>query len=325
MSTPRLSILIVSWNVSELLKECLHSIEAVRETVPLEVIVVDSGSSDDTVAMVRASYPWVQLLPQPENVGFARGNNIAIEEARGETLFLLNPDTVVVGNALQTLLDTLERHPEAGVVGPQLRFPDGSPQSSRRRFPTLTSAFFESTWLEPWAPRHVIERYHATDLPPHREVEVDWIVGAAMMVRRAVVETVGLLDEEYFMYSEELDWCRRIRAAGWRILHQPAAVVVHHAGKSSEQAATDRHINFQRAKLRYFRKHHGNTAYGALRLFLLLNYLWQLLLECGKWLLGHRRALRRQRVVAYWQVLRSGLPAAGASEVVLLEAGAERK
>jgi GT2 family glycosyltransferase len=131
------------------------------------------------------------------------------------------------------------------------------------------------------------------------------------MTRRAVVNEVGLLDPDYFMYSEELDWCRRIKTAGWRVVYLPAAKIIHHEGKSSEQAVTARHINFQRAKLRYFRKYHGFLVTLALRLFLLLNYIWQLALESVKGLLGHKKELRRQRVKAYWQVIRSGLRPAG--------------
>jgi hypothetical protein len=136
-------------------------------------------------------------------------------------------------------------------------------------------------------------------------------MGAALMVRRKVIDQVGLMDEAYFMYSEELDWCRRIKDAGWRVVYFPRAEIVHYEGKSSEQAVTARHINFQRAKLRYFRKYHGRPACALLRAFLLLSYAGQLLLEGAKGLLGHKRALRRQRVSSYLQVLKSGLRPAG--------------
>jgi N-acetylglucosaminyl-diphospho-decaprenol L-rhamnosyltransferase len=126
------------------------------------------------------------------------------------------------------------------------------------------------------------------------------------------VEQVGGLDPGYFMYSEELDWCRRIRAAGWRVVYLPAAQIVHHAGKSSEQAVTARHINFQRAKLRYYRKYHGSGAAWLLRLFLLASYVAQIGVEGAKGIIGHKRALRRQRVASYWEVVKSGLrPADG--------------
>lgn len=310
-----LSIIIVSWNVRDLLGDCLRSVAAGRGDLELEVIVVDSGSSDGTPQMVEEAikqepFP-VRLIARPDNVGFAKGNNIGIRQARGQYILLLNPDTEIVGDALSVMVSYLAENGDVGVVGPQLRYPNGVVQSSRRRFPTLATAFWESTWLEPWAPERLLERYYVLDRPDDAAGEVDWVVGACLLTRRAVVEQVGLLDEDYFMYSEELDLCRRIKAAGWRVVYLPAAEVIHHEGKSSEQAVTARHINFQRAKLRYFRKYHGRLACFLLRSFLLLNYLWQMVLEGSKGVLGHKRALRRQRVSAYWQVLKSGLRPAG--------------
>lgn len=306
-SPPTLSILIVNWNVRDLLRDCLRSIERGWGDLEVEVIVVDSASTDDSVAMVAVEFPWVTILPQMENVGFPRGNNIALARARGRALLLLNPDTVILDDALPSLLAYLDAHPDVGAVGPQLLNADGSVQSSRRRFPTLATGVFESTWLEGLAPG-VLRRYYALDLSDEATADVDWLTGACILVPRAVYERVGGLDEAYFMYSEELDWCRRIKEAGWRVVYHPAARVVHHSGKSSEQAVTARHINFQRAKLRYFRKFHGRAAAGFLRIVLLANYVWQLFLESAKWLLGSRRPLRRQRVRAYYDVLRSGLP-----------------
>ena len=305
-----LSILIVNWNVRDLLRDCLRSIERGRGDRAVEVIVVDSASADGSAAMVAAEFPWVTLLSQTDNVGFPRGNNIALARARGDYLLLLNPDTVVLDDALTVLIDYLRTYPDVGAVGPQLLNPDGSVQSSRRRFPTLATGFLESTWLEGLSPG-VLRRYYALDLPDDQTADVDWLTGACILVPRVVYERVGGLDEGYFMYSEELDWCRRIKAAGWRVVYHPAARVVHHVGKSSEQAVTARHINFQRAKLRYFRKYHGRAAAAVLRLFLLGNYGWQLVLETAKGALGNQPALRRQRARAYRDVLRSGLRPAG--------------
>lgn len=308
---PRLSVIIVSWNVRDLLRDCLRSLLPGRDAHNLEVIIVDSGSADGSAAMVSAEFPWARLVARPDNVGFPKGNNIGLALAGGQYLLLLNPDTVVLGDALPTMLDYLAQHPDVGCVGPQLRNPDGTIQSSRRRFPTLATAFFESTWLQPLAPNRLLAHYYMQDQPDDATSDVDWLTGACLLVRREVLDQVGGLDEDYFMYSEELDWCRRIKMAGWRIVYLPAAQIMHHVGKSSEQAVTARHINFQRAKLRYFRKYHGRAACLALRLFLLLSYLAQMGLESAKGLLGHKRALRRQRVTAYWQVLRSGLRPAG--------------
>ncbi len=149
------------------------------------------------------------------------------------------------------------------------------------------------------------------DMPDDVIAEVDWLMGACLMLPRHVVEAVGGMDEAYFMYSEELDYCRRIKDAGYPILYLPTAQIVHHVGKSSEQAVTARHINFQRAKLRYFRKFHGRFSCGVVRVVLLLNYIWQIEVESIKGVLGHKRPLRWQRVKSYWQVVRSGLRPAG--------------
>ncbi len=308
---PDLSVIIVSWNVADLLRDCLRSLAPARGYLKLEVIVVDSASSDGSPAAVAAEFPWVRLAAQAENVGFPRGNNIGLAMARGRYVLLLNPDTIVLDRALETMVSYLDRNPAVGVVGPQLLNADGSVQSSRRRFPTLLTAFFESTWLEKWAPPGLLRHYRVLDQPDSAISAVDWVQGACLLTRRVVVESVGGLDDGYYMYSEELDWCRRIKAHGWQVVYLPAARVVHFQGKSSEQAVTARHINFQRAKLRYFRKFHGVWASGLLRLFLLAAYGYQLGLEGLKGVLGHRRELRWQRVRSYWQVLRSGLPPAG--------------
>ena len=306
-----LSIVIVSWNVLDLLRTCLRSIQEGRGDLQLEVIVVDSGSIDGSPEMVRAEFPEFTLLAMNENVGFPKGTNIGLDEARGRYLLLLNPDTEVLADALSKLVGYMDAHSDVGAAGGQLLNPDGSVQSSRRRFPTFATGVFESTWLQPFAPSRLMANYYAEDIPDAAVADVDWLVGACLIVRREVMKEVGGLDEDYFMYSEELDWCKRIKAAGWRIVYYPDARFIHHVGKSSEQAVTERHINFQRAKLRYFRKFHGRPAAALLRAIILLNYAAQFLLEIVKGMLGHKRDLRRQRANAYLQVLRSGLRPAG--------------
>lgn len=315
-----LSIIIVSWNVSEPLAACLRSIASGPvdlvppggsprgERLHVEVIVVDSGSEDGTAAMLREAFPWVQVIDTGQNVGFTRGNNIGIAAAQGRYVMLLNPDTEIVGDALPRMAAYLDQNSRVGAVGPQLLDSDrATVQSSRRRFPTLATAFLESTWLQPIAPRRVLRRYYVLDHPDDQTLQVDWVTGAALTTRRAVLDKVGGLDENYFMYSEELDWCRRAKDAGWQIVYLPTAQVVHHGGQSSQQVMPMRHIHFQVSKVRYFQKHHGAASALLLRLFLIASYTTQLVLEASKGLLGHKRDLRRERVRAYWQVLRSGL------------------
>ncbi len=303
----KMSIIIVSWNVADLLLACLESIYAHAGDLLLEVIVVDSASSDDSVARVRAAFPQVVLLPQSENVGFARGNNIGLAAATGDHLLLLNPDTAIIGDALPTLTAYLDAHPQVGIVGPYTHNSDGSYQSTRRRFPTLATALFESTWLQSFAPKRLLDHYYVNDAPPDHTLAVDWLQGSALLVRREVYAQIGGFDPGYVMYSEELDWCRRAQAAGWGVVFVAEAHITHHGGKSSEQVVARRHIHFQESKLRYFHKYHGALAAHTLRAFLLLNYAVQIALEAAKGALGHKRTLRRERIRQYVQVLRSGL------------------
>jgi N-acetylglucosaminyl-diphospho-decaprenol L-rhamnosyltransferase len=305
VTPPTLSIIILSWNVRNLLRACLASLPLDQPEV--EVIVVDSASADGSVEMVRSEFPQVKLVASSENLGYSRGNNLGLRAALGRYLLLLNPDTEIVGDALAQMRAYLEAHPHVGVIGPQLIYADHSIQSTRRRFPTLATAFFESTWLQPFAPRPWLDRYYARDLPDDAVAEVDWVIGAALCVRRAAYEQVGGLDEGFFMYSEELDWCRRMKAAGWKVVYLPPAQVIHHAGRSSEQVPAATHIRFNRSKVRYFRKYHGALMAEVLRWFLLGNFASQLVLELAKGLVGHKRQLRAERVAAYREVLKSGL------------------
>jgi N-acetylglucosaminyl-diphospho-decaprenol L-rhamnosyltransferase len=306
-SAPDLSVIVVSWNVRDLLRRCLRSILASPTPTP-QIIVVDNDSQDGSTEMVRAEFPSVVLIENADNRGFTAANNQGLAESRGRYLLLLNPDAEVVGDALATMMAHMEAHPEVGALGPRLRYADGRLQPSRRRFPTLATALVESTVVqEYWRDNRILRRYTMADTPDDAVQPVDWVVGACLLVRRQAYEQVGGLDEGYFMYSEEMDWCRRIKAAGWQVAYLPTATVIHHEGQSSEQVVAARHIYFQSSKVRYFRKHHGAVQGEFVRLFLLATYLFQAGREGLKWLLGHKRPLRAERVKAYWQVLRSGL------------------
>jgi len=310
-----LSIVIVSYNTRDLLAACLESVQkelkdesgASTELISAEVIVVDSVSADGTPQMMREQFPWVKLIEPGDNVGYSKGNNIGIEASEGRYVLLLNPDTEVIGSALSTMVTYMDAHPHTGALGPQLLNDDGTVQSSRRRLPTLWTAFFESTWLQSVAPQSMLNRYYMRDRDDAETTTVDWVTGAAIIVQREVIEQVGGLDEGFFMYSEELDWQRRIKKAGWEIIYYPEAQIIHYGGKSSDQVVAQTHIRFQNSKIRYFRKYHGKLAAFSLRIALLANYATQLIIEAAKGLLGHKRDLRRERMKTYWQVLRSGL------------------
>jgi len=320
---PDLSIVIVNWNVRGFLQKCLLSIYSPRvhdstaESRPsllsfavgslsIETIVVDNASTDGSVEMVRHAFPHVTLIANADNRGFTGGNNQGTGASQGRYVLLLNPDTEILDGALIQMVTYMDAHPDVGALGPMLLNPDGSVQPSRRRFPTPATAFIESTTLQSWFPHHRLLRdYYVLDKPDDAIAQVDWVDGACLLARREALDQVGLLDDGYFMYSEELDWCRRAKAAGWQIVYFPQARVMHHRGQSSEQVKAFQIIRFNQSKIRYFRKYHGAPVAAVLRAFLLVNYSYQLFLETAKWAVGHKRSLRRQRMHAYWQVLKS--------------------
>ncbi|MDW8318684.1 MAG: glycosyltransferase family 2 protein [Anaerolineae bacterium] len=324
-----LSVVIVNWNVRELLAGCLRSLlrsqgvqfvgapapPGEQPTWQAEAIVVDNASGDGSQDMVRSQFPWARLIANDQNLGFTRANNQGLAVAEGRYVLFLNPDTEVHPAALSALLEFAEVHPQVGIVGPQLRYADGSVQSSRRRFPTPATFFLEATVLQRWWPQNrVLSRYYVLDRPDDAVSQVDWVVGAAMLVRRQVLDQIGGFDEGFFMYSEELDLCRRAVAAGWQVVYLPTAVVTHFEGKSSEQVVAARHIRFHSSRVRYVRKYHGPWLAAAVRSFLLLTFVYQWAEEAAKWLASFvvpgqrsRRPMRRERMAAYAQVLRSGL------------------
>ena len=314
---------------AHLLHACLQSLQSHPATTHEQVIfVVDNASTDGSVEMVRAEFPGVRVIANTTNRGFTGGNNDglkaidkaeisvvktfdgfdAIQYAPFEYVLLLNPDTEVTAGALDAMLLHADAHTDVAVVGPQLRYGDGSMQSSRRRFPTLATMLFESTWLQKYAPNSMISRYHADDLPIDQPCDVDWVVGAAMLVRCAAVQQVGVLDEQnFFMYSEEVDWCKRMKDAGWRVVWLPHAVITHHEGQSSSQVSTRRTIYFNTSKVRYMRKHHGEMKALLTRWGLLALLRWEWVIEAGKRILGHKPQLRTERMKAFSEVIRTGL------------------
>jgi len=301
-----ISIIIINWNVKELLAACLDSIYQSNFDDAIETIVVDNASGDDSVQMVRNQFPQVKLITNAENFGFAKGNNIGVAQSTGDFIFLLNPDTRLQPDTLSILLDYLQTHPDVGVVAPQLLWPDGRVQSSRRQFPTPATMMFESTLPEQWFPRNrIARRYKLMDTPPVKIQRIDWAVGAAIFLRREAWETIGGLDETLFMYFEETDWFRRLAdETQWQCHYLPQAKVTHYEGQSSGQVTTARAIRFNRSKLRYARKHFGAGRAFTVRIVLLINFGGQWKIEAAKWLIGHKRPLRRERMQSYAELLR---------------------
>jgi N-acetylglucosaminyl-diphospho-decaprenol L-rhamnosyltransferase len=254
-----LSIVIVSYNVVDLLRDCLESLRTDLERVRAEVYVVDNASSDGSADMVAAEYPWVTLIRRPGNAGYAAANNLALRRARGRHLLLLNPDTVLPPGALADTVAELDANPDIGALGPKLVRADGSlDRACRRSFPSPEVAFFRLFGLARLFPRSPrFARYNLLHLDPDRPTDVDSVCGAFMLVRLRVAEEVGLLDERFRMYGEDLDWAYRIKQAGWRIRYHPAVVVLHYKGSSSRQRSTRSLRWFFQAMHLFYRKHYA--------------------------------------------------------------------
>ncbi len=234
--SPILSVIIVTWNVREDLRECLRSLFDNSGAVPMEVIVVDNASQDGTAEMVRTEFPQVHLIVNAQNLGYTKANNQGIQASRGKYVLLLNPDTVVLPGAIEALVAFAESHPEAGIIGPKLVNPDGSIQRSARSLPDLGAGLFRNTPLGRLFPNNpFVRRYLLTDFGYDQVREVGWVSGAAMLIRREVLDKIGLLDERFWAYCEDVDLCWRAWQAGFKVVFNPSATIIHKIGRSSDQ------------------------------------------------------------------------------------------
>lgn len=261
-TVPRVSVIILNYNTREYLRACLHAVAASQpgpDDPSLEVFVVDNASQDGSADIVPDQFPWARLIRSSRNGGYAYGNNLALRECVGEYVLLLNPDTVVSPDAIRRLVDYLDAHPEAGAVGPKVLLPDGRLDlACRRSFPTLEVATYRLLGLSRLFPRsRRFGRYNLTYLDPDQPAEVDSVVGACMLVRRAAIDQAGLLDEQFFMYGEDLDWAYRMKRCGWRILYNPSVTVLHYKGEASRQHSEASTLAFYQAMGIFYRKHYA--------------------------------------------------------------------
>ena len=259
-----LSIVIVNWNVRELLDCCLDSIYRNVRGLTFEVVVVDNASHDASVEMVRSRYPQVQVIANAENAGFCRGNNQGIEATTGDFVCLLNPDTEVYPGAMERLVGFLRERPDVGVVGPRLSSPPGVPtRPNGTMFPSFTHELLGvMAWHRP--NKEAFERRSFGRSSFDETAEVDVVCGACLLTRRQVVEQIGGLDEALFMFFDEVDFCLRAKRAGWRVFVVPDAEILHvwmGSVKQDTQAGTRR---LNRARFVFFRKHHGIVPAAAL-------------------------------------------------------------
>ncbi len=246
---PEISIVIVSYNVRDLLENCLHSVESALDGLRGEVFVVDNDSDDGSVDMVRQRFPGVKLIDSGENLGFARGNNLALREARGEYLLLLNPDTLVQEDTLHTMLRFFRENEDVGMASCKIIKPDGLIEPAcRRSFPSPWVSFTKLAGLSTLFPRSpLFARYNLMYLNEDESYEVDAISGSFMMLRSEVYDAIGGLDESYFMYGEDLDWCFRTQKAGWKLFYVHSTKIIHYGGESTKRSSIDATAEFYKA------------------------------------------------------------------------------
>ena len=303
-----LSIVIVNWNTRDLLVQCLHSIQHDRlaqQRLTLEVIVVDNGSGDGSVQVVRRQFPEVRVMENLKNAGFARANNQAIAASRGRYILLLNSDTRVIRGALSSLLEFMEDHPDAGGAGARVLNPDGTLQVSCFPFPTLSREFWYLLHLDlvwPYA------EYRMARWEQDTARFVDVLLGACLMLRRESLGQVGSLDEDFFMYSEEVDLCYRLHKAGWRLYWVPEAEVVHYGGQSTKQAAEEMFLQLYRSKVMFFRKHYGNRWANLYKAILFISSLPRVALALPGRLAPHDYRARFRKTAANYRQLLQTLP-----------------
>ncbi len=252
-----LSIVIVNWNTKDLLLGCLKSVFATVQGLAYEVIVLDNASPDGSAQAVRHAFPQVKLIESQKNLGFAGGNNYALAQASGATILLLNPDTLALEGAINTLYEVLRSYPSLGAVGAQLLNPDRSEQSSWGVFP--------SVWIELPVIRGRLTRQPPSlisdsDHLPFPVLNVEWAIGASLMIKRQTLEQVGNLDEAYWLYTEEADWCFRARRHGWQIGVATTAQVIHIQQAASRQRLAHSLIQFARSRVLFLRKHRSHLS-----------------------------------------------------------------
>lgn len=273
----KLSIIIVSYNTEQALRECLASIFEHVHVGAFQVIVVDNASSDGSVAMVREQFPRATLVTCETNRGFASACNLGLAQARGEFVLFLNSDTVVTEGGLDMLVRTLEDHPDVGVVGPRILNEDGSVQQSFGDHMSFTSEFLQKCVNAGYRQGRGPLRSYVQN-KTSEESYPDWVSGACLLTRRAILEEVGAFDERFFMYAEDVDLCTRIREAGYRVLFTPDAEITHRRGLSAATNSERVYLESHLSRLYFYEKHYGRAKVGLLKLYMMLilafGYVW---------------------------------------------------
>lgn len=251
-----ISIIIVNWNTEKLLLDCVDSLYRTTHQSKIEVIVIDNASTDNSVSALRASFPQIQIVVNPTNFGFAKANNIGIIRATGRYVCLINSDVKVLDGALDQLSRYMDAHHEVGAAGPLTYRGNMIIQKNCRKFPTLWNLCCEEFFLNRIFPStSFLQGRDMLRYDYQAIMEIEVLAGCFLMVRRDVVESVGILDERFFFYSEDVDWCKRIRDAGWKLIHYPKAQIIHYGRGSSSDAPIKFQLQLLKANWQYWRKH----------------------------------------------------------------------
>ena len=280
----RLSVIVVSYNVENYIEQALVSVKASLQDVDHEIYVVDNASTDGSAGIVKDKFPEVNLIRNDENLGFAKANNIALKLAKGEFIALVNPDTIIEKDTFPVMLDAFGKHPEAGMIGCKVLNEDGTFQlSCRRGFPTPWAAWTRMTGLSFIFPKsRLFAQYNMTYLDPDETAEVDAVSGSFMVLRKEILEKTGHLDERFFMYGEDLDWCLRIKQAGWKILYYPGTFITHFKGKSADNREWKQVKQFYMAMIQFAEKHFSSYSV-FIPLWLLKISIWKMTVLTFLW------------------------------------------
>ncbi len=274
MAAADLTVIIVNWNSKDYLRGCLASIGGAARRHRCAVVVVDNGSTDDSETMMRSEFPEVALVRNEENRGFAAANNLALRSIETPYVLLLNPDTLPAAGAFDAMIEFLESHPDVWAAGPRMRNADGTDQRTGVHFPSSWTIFCESLFLDRLFPRIRLfggQRELYTD--PALPREVDYVQGSFLMVRTEAVRSIGLLDERFFMYFEETDWCLRMKQEGGKVMYVPDGNVVHYGGGEDAHYGEKKILYYYASLLKFYGKHHGAPAGALLRAILVVRSL----------------------------------------------------
>lgn len=303
-----ISIIIVNYNTRDLLINCINSVYQTAKDLSIEIWVVDNGSSDDSIKTIRDLFSEINITENHQNLGFAKACNQALRQINGRYAVLLNTDTILFDGTIKTALDFMDKNMNIGICGGQLLNPDGSKQNSIANIPTLATELLNKSILRRLFPK----KYLGKEQDIKNPIEVESIIGAFMAVRKEAIDETGLMDESYFFFFEETDWCIRMKRRGWRVFHHPGAKVYHLQGQSAKKVRIRARIEYWRSRYIFFKKHYGATTSIILKTGLMLKLSFNLtsnILLAAATLFSNKKAVERSNLyikILCWHCL--GLP-----------------